>query len=127
MGATREDVVVHASGLTLFVGGLPIRDALERIGTTVVPIGTGASEKAVQAMDTLGVTALHSTPSYARYLADYVREKVGRNPRSSGSARSSSAASRAAASRRSGSTSSPSGGPGHRGPGERRHGSGAVR
>ena len=84
MGATREDVVVHGSGLTLFVGGLPIRDALERIGTTVVPIGTGASEKAVQAMDTLGVTALHSTPSYARYLADYVREKVGRDPREFG-------------------------------------------
>jgi phenylacetate-CoA ligase len=84
MGATREDVVVHGSGLTLFVGGLPIRDALERIGTTVVPIGTGASEKAVQAMDTLGVTALHSTPSYARYLAEYVREKAGRDPREFG-------------------------------------------
>jgi phenylacetate-CoA ligase len=84
MGATREDVVVHGSGLTLFVGGLPIRDALERIGATVVPIGTGASEKAVLAMDTLGVTALHSTPSYARYLAEYVREKVGRNPREFG-------------------------------------------
>jgi phenylacetate-CoA ligase len=84
MGATREDVVVHGSGLTLFVGGLPIRDALERIGTTVVPIGTGASERAVQAMDTLGVTALHSTPSYARYLAEYVREKAGRDPREFG-------------------------------------------
>lgn len=84
MGATREDVVVHGSGLTLFVGGLPILHALERIGSTVVPIGTGASEKAVQAMDTLGVTALHSTPSYARYLAEYVREKVGRDPREFG-------------------------------------------
>ena len=84
MGANREDVVVHGSGLTLFVGGLPIRDALERIGSTVVPIGTGASERAVQAMDTLGVTALHSTPSYARYLAEYVREKAGRDPREFG-------------------------------------------
>jgi phenylacetate-CoA ligase len=84
MGATREDVVVHGSGLTLFVGGLPIRDALERIGTTVVPIGTGASEKAVLAMNTLGVTALHSTPSYARYLAEYVRQKLGRDPREFG-------------------------------------------
>jgi phenylacetate-CoA ligase len=84
MGATREDVIVHGSGLTLFVGGLPIRDAFEKIGATVVPIGTGASEKAVQAMNTLGVTALHSTPSYARYLADYIREKVGRDPREFG-------------------------------------------
>src|SRR5690606_10746446 len=84
MGATREDVVVHAAGLNLFVGGLPIRDAFERIGSTVVPVGTGASERAVQAMDTLGVTALHSTPSYARYLAEYVRQKVGRDPREFG-------------------------------------------
>ncbi|GAA5167394.1 MULTISPECIES: phenylacetate--CoA ligase family protein [Amycolatopsis] len=83
MGATREDIVVHGAGLTLFVGGLPIRDALESIGSTFVPIGTGASEKVVQAMDTLGVTALHSTPSYVRYLAEYVRG-LGRDPREFG-------------------------------------------
>jgi phenylacetate-CoA ligase len=79
MGANRSDVVLHGAGLTLFVGGLPIRDALERIGATVVPIGTGASEKALLALETLGVTALHSTPSYARYLAEYLR-KAGREP-----------------------------------------------
>ncbi|MFF4778005.1 phenylacetate--CoA ligase family protein [Microtetraspora fusca] len=83
MGARREDVVLHGSGLTLFVGGLPIRDALERIGATMVPIGTGASDKAVLAMDTLGVTALHATPSYVRYLAEHVR-KLGRDPREFG-------------------------------------------
>ena len=80
MGTTREDVVLHAAGLTLFVGGLPIRDAFERIGATVVPIGTGASEKAMLALASLGVTALHSTPSYARYLAEYLR-RAGRDPR----------------------------------------------
>lgn len=83
MGATSDDVVVHAAGLTLFVGGLPVRDAFERIGSTFVPIGTGASEKVVQAMDTLGVTALHSTPSYARYLAEHLRAR-GRDPREFG-------------------------------------------
>ncbi|QYN39550.1 phenylacetate--CoA ligase family protein [Pseudonocardia sp. DSM 110487] len=83
MGATREDVVLHGAGLTLFVGGLPIRDALERIGSTLVPIGTGASEKAVLALETLGVTALHSTPSYARYLAEYLRG-LGRDPKEFG-------------------------------------------
>jgi len=83
MGAVRDDVVLHAAGLTLFVGGLPIRDALERIGATVVPIGTGASEKALLALDTLGVTALHSTPSYARYFAEWLRER-GRDPKEFG-------------------------------------------
>ena len=83
MGAERTDVVLHAAGLGLFVGGLPIRDALERIGATVVPIGTGASEKAVLAMETLGVTALHATPSYARYLAEHLRA-AGRDPKEFG-------------------------------------------
>jgi phenylacetate-CoA ligase len=83
-GLTRDDVVVHGAGLTLFVGGLPVRDAIERVGATMVPIGTGASEKAVQAMSMLGVTALHSTPSYARYLAEYIRDKVGRDPKEFG-------------------------------------------
>jgi phenylacetate-CoA ligase len=83
MGAEREDVVLHAAGMTLFVGGLPIRDALERIGVTLVPIGTGASEKAVLALETLGVTALHSTPSYARYLAERLRAD-GRDPQEFG-------------------------------------------
>lgn len=83
MGAVRDDVVLHAAGLTLFVGGLPIRDALERIGATLVPIGTGASEKAMLALETLGVTALHSTPSYARYFAEYLRDR-GRDPKEFG-------------------------------------------
>ncbi|XRQ10514.1 phenylacetate--CoA ligase family protein [Actinomadura welshii] len=83
MGAAPDDVVLHGAGLTLFVGGLPIRDAIERIGSTMVPIGTGASEKALLALDTLGVTALHATPSYVRYLAEYVRGR-GRDPREFG-------------------------------------------
>jgi phenylacetate-CoA ligase len=80
-GIRREDVVVHAAGLTLFVGGLPARDALEHLGATFVPIGTGASEKVIAAMQTLGRTVLHSTPSYAVYLAEYAH-KQGIDPRS---------------------------------------------
>lgn len=82
-GIRRDDVVVHAAGLTLFVGGLPARDAIERLGATFVPIGTGASEKVLAAMQTLGRTVLHSTPSYAVYLAEYAR-KHDVDPRSLG-------------------------------------------
>ncbi len=74
-GIRPDDVVVHAAGLTLFVGGLPVQDAIERIGATFVPIGTGASEKVLGAMRTLGRTVLHSTPSYALYLAEWLRER----------------------------------------------------
>lgn len=83
-GLVASDVVVHGAGLTLFVGGLPIRDAIEHVGATMVPIGTGASEKAALAMNSLGVTTLHSTPSYARYLAEYIRDRLGRDPKEFG-------------------------------------------
>jgi phenylacetate-CoA ligase len=74
-GIRRDDVVIHAAGLTLFVGGLPARDAIERIGATFVPIGTGASDKVLAAMQTLGRTVLHATPSYAVYLAEAARQR----------------------------------------------------
>ena len=83
-GLTADDVVVHGASLGLFVGGIPFQDAAERIGATFVPIGTGASERAVMALRSLGANALHSTPSYALYLAEYVREKYGIDPRALG-------------------------------------------
>jgi phenylacetate-CoA ligase len=86
-GLVREDVVVHGAGLTLFVGGLPVKDAAEHVGATFVPIGTGASEKALLAMQALGATVLHSTPSYALYLADYARDRSGIDPRTLGLAK----------------------------------------
>jgi phenylacetate-CoA ligase len=78
------DVVLHCAGLTLFVGGLPVKDALEHLGATFVPIGTGASEKAVMALQVLKANVLHSTPSYAIYLAEYVRNNFGMDPRELG-------------------------------------------
>ncbi|WP_199433290.1 phenylacetate--CoA ligase family protein [Qaidamihabitans albus] len=82
-GLCRDDVLVHGAGLTMFVGGLPVRDAVEDIGATMIPVGTGASAKALLAMDSFDVTVLHSTPSYARYLAEYLRES-GRDPKDFG-------------------------------------------
>jgi phenylacetate-CoA ligase len=86
-GLEESDVVVHAASLALFVGGLPVKDAIERIGATLVPIGTGASERAVMAFQTLGCNVLHSTPSYAIYLADYVRQRYEIEPRQLGVAK----------------------------------------
>jgi len=83
-GLVPADVVVHAASLALFVGGLPVKDAIEHIGATLVPIGTGASERAVMAFQTLSCNVLHSTPSYAIYLADYVRERYEIEPRQLG-------------------------------------------
>jgi phenylacetate-CoA ligase len=82
-GLRKTDVVMHAAGLTLFVAGLTSKDAIESIGAVFVPLGTGASEKALAMIPLLRVNAMHCTPSYAAYFADFVRE-AGINPRELG-------------------------------------------
>lgn len=83
-GVRKNDIVIHAVGLTMFVGGLPVKDATEFLGATLVPIGTGASEKVVMALQSLHANVLHCTPSYAVYLAEYVRSNYGLDPRELG-------------------------------------------
>jgi phenylacetate-CoA ligase len=79
-GIRRDDIVLHAVGLTFFVGGLPVKDAIEAIGAAFVPIGTGASDRVVGTAQLLRANVLHCTPSYALYLSDYVRSKVKMDP-----------------------------------------------
>jgi phenylacetate-CoA ligase len=83
-GLRKTDVVVHAAGLTLFVAGLTSKDAIESVGAVFVPLGTGASEKALTIIPLLGVNAMHCTPSYAAYFADFVRREAGMDPRELG-------------------------------------------
>jgi phenylacetate-CoA ligase len=75
-GVRPDDVVVHGFGLGFFVGGLPLKDAIENIGATFVPIGTGASERLVTAIRDLRATVLTCTPSYANYLAEWLGERA---------------------------------------------------
>jgi phenylacetate-CoA ligase len=79
-GVRRHDVVVHGFGLGFFVGGLPLKDAIENIGATFIPIGTGASDRLVTSVRDLGGTVLTCTPSYANYLAEYIRERFDIEP-----------------------------------------------
>jgi phenylacetate-CoA ligase len=83
-GCRKTDTVVHAAGLTLFVAGLTSKDAIESIGAVFVPLGTGASEKALTIIPLLGVNAMHCTPSYASYFADFVRREARIEPRELG-------------------------------------------
>lgn len=79
-GLRPSDVVIHGFGLGFFVGGLPLKDAIENIGATFVPIGTGESHRLVTSTRNLGGTVLTCTPSYAQYLAEYVRDRFGMEP-----------------------------------------------
>ncbi len=79
-GVRPADVVIHGFGLGFFVGGLPLKDAIENIGATFVPIGTGASDRLVTSIRDLRGTVLTCTPSYASYLAEFVRSHYGMDP-----------------------------------------------
>ncbi|MDQ6816897.1 MAG: phenylacetate--CoA ligase family protein [Actinomycetota bacterium] len=79
-GVRPEDVVIHGFGLGFFVGGLPLKDAIENIGATFVPIGTGASDRLITSIGDLGGTILTCTPSYATYLAEFIGERFGSEP-----------------------------------------------
>jgi phenylacetate-CoA ligase len=57
-----------------FVAGA-VLDAWSRIGATVIPVGSGNTERLVKAFQRLGAEALGCTPSYALYLADWCRDR----------------------------------------------------
>jgi phenylacetate-CoA ligase len=79
-GVRPDDVLIHGFGLGFFVGGLPLKDAIENIGATFIPIGTGASDRLITSTRDLGGTVLTCTPSYATYLAEYLRERHEMEP-----------------------------------------------
>jgi phenylacetate-CoA ligase len=83
-GVRRDSVIALALGFGFFVGGFAVQDSCEAIGATVVPVGTGASERLIAAFDDLGANQLTCTPSYATYLAEYLRDRHGRDPRELG-------------------------------------------
>ena len=70
---------VFAMGLSIgfFVGGLPVAAAVETIGATLLPIGTGGSDRLIASIRAMNADVLASTPSYAVYLAELAREEMG--------------------------------------------------
>jgi phenylacetate-CoA ligase len=83
-GVRSQSTVVFAMGLSFFVGGLPSKDGIEYIGATFVPIGTGATDRVISSIQNLGADVLSCTPSYAIYLAEYLRNKLGIEPKELG-------------------------------------------
>lgn len=82
-GVRPNSKVIMGFGIGFFVGGLPLHDAIENIGATFIPIGTGASDRILSSIDNIKADIITCTPSYAIYLADYIR-KQGRDPRELG-------------------------------------------
>jgi phenylacetate-CoA ligase len=75
-GITQKDRVQMAFLYGMFTGGWGMHYGIERIGATVIPAGSGNTERHIMMMQDFGTTALVGTPSYALYLAE-VGEKMG--------------------------------------------------
>lgn len=54
----------------MFTGGWGMHYGIERIGATIIPAGSGGTERHLMMMHDFGTTTLVSTPSYALYLAE---------------------------------------------------------
>ncbi|WP_058366517.1 phenylacetate--CoA ligase PaaK [Haloparvum sedimenti] len=79
-GVDAGDTVQNAYGYGLFTGGLGLHYGVERLGATVVPIGSGGTQRQVELMNDLESDAFSCTPSYALYLAE-TAEEMGYDPK----------------------------------------------
>ena len=91
-----DDLVAHCLNYALYAGGIADHMALEASGATVVPVGVGQSQRLLELIPQLGITALFGTLSFPAYLAG--RARGGHEPPSWACATSSPPASPARAS-----------------------------
>jgi phenylacetate-CoA ligase len=75
-GLGSDDIIQVANTYGLFTGGLGFHYAAEKIGAAAVPASTGNTERQIQMINDLGVTAMAATPSYLIYVGE-VAEKMG--------------------------------------------------
>ncbi|MBQ0097730.1 MAG: phenylacetate--CoA ligase [Oscillospiraceae bacterium] len=73
-GVTENDIIQISFGYGLFTGALGLHYGMEKIGATVIPASSGNTDKQLMMMRDYGVTGLVSTPSYAVYLSEAVKE-----------------------------------------------------
>ena len=75
VGVRKEDVVQISHGFGLFTGGFGFQCAAEKIGSLVVPVSGGNTERQLKIMSDFKSTILCCTPSYTLYMAE-VAEKI---------------------------------------------------
>jgi phenylacetate-CoA ligase len=69
-GVHRGDLVDMSFLYGMFTGGWGMHYGIERIGATIIPAGSGQTERHLMMMQDFGTTVLASTPSSALYLAE---------------------------------------------------------
>lgn len=73
VGIGPGDVLQVSYGYGLFTGGLGAHYGGEKVGATVLPSSTGNTQRQVELIQDLGVTAIACTPSYLIHLNDVAK------------------------------------------------------
>ncbi len=76
IGIGTGDVVQVSYGYGLFTGGLGLHYGAERVGATVLPASVGNTERQLELMMDLDVTAIACTPSYMIHMGE-VAKRLG--------------------------------------------------
>jgi phenylacetate-CoA ligase len=79
-GVTHDDVVQIAFGYGMFTGAFGLHYGSEMIGSSVIPMGGGNTEKQIMIMQDYRSTVLVCTPSYAMTIADRM-EQINVDPK----------------------------------------------
>jgi len=79
-GVLPDDIVHIAFGYGLFTGAFGLHYGAELIGSAVIPMSGGNTERQIMILKDYEATALVCTPSYALTLADRIA-KMGHDPR----------------------------------------------
>lgn len=81
VGVRPGDRVLHGFGLSMYLAGLPLVRALERMGALPIAIGAEAgAEKLLRLLTLTRPRVLACTPSYAEHLIERVPEVLGMEP-----------------------------------------------
>jgi phenylacetate-CoA ligase len=76
-GVGAGDVCVQGFGLSMYLAGIPLVRAIERLGATAVPVGAeSGSEKLLKIAALVRASVLCCTPSYATYLVEQAPEQM---------------------------------------------------
>ncbi|MDR3077057.1 MAG: phenylacetate--CoA ligase [Synergistaceae bacterium] len=70
-----DDIVQISFGYGLFTGGLGYHDGAGILGSMVVPVSGGFTDRQISLMKDLGTTVLACTPSYGLRIAEGMEEK----------------------------------------------------
>ncbi len=74
VGATKDDFVHVSYGYGLFTGGFGLHGGATKLGCTVIPVGSGNTQRQITIMKDFRSTILACTPSYAAYLGETLKD-----------------------------------------------------